>query len=105
VRVTLHGEIDYFFQPGTGGATRAAVAALGDEPTAEFILGSTLVSITPPSSWIIGRILQTIIPGADLVGYGGLANARVTLGDLATALGIGSAEELLTATVSYEDLV
>jgi len=105
VRVTLHDEIDYVFQPGTGGATRSAIAALGDEPTAEFILGSTLVNITPPSSWIIGRILQTIIPGADLVGYGGLANARVTLGDLATALGIGSPEELLTTTVTYEQLV
>ncbi|MGV3758910.1 MAG: hypothetical protein ACO1PW_05115 [Actinomycetota bacterium] len=105
VRVTLHDEIDYFFQPGPGGATRSAIAALGDEPTAEFVLGSTLVNITPPSSWIIGRILQTIIPGADLIGYGGLANARVTLGDLATALGIGTADELLTTTVSYEQLV
>ena len=27
VRVTLHDEIDYFFQPGTGGATRSAIAA------------------------------------------------------------------------------
>lgn len=105
VRVTLHDEIDYFFQPGTGGATRSAIAALGDEPTAEFILGSTLVSITPTSSWIIGQILQTIIPGADLVGYGGLANARVTLGDLGAALGVGTVDELLTTTVSYEELV
>lgn len=105
VRVTLHDEIDYFFQPGTGGATRSAIAALGDEPTAEFILGSTLVNISPPSSWIIGRILQTIIPGADLVGYEGLANAQVTLGDLMVALGVGSVEELVTAVVSYEQLV
>ena len=105
VRVVFDDALDYFFQPGQGSATRAAVATLGDDPTAEFLMGSTLVSVDPPESWIIGQILQTIIPGADLVGYQGLANAQVTLADLAAALGLGSPQELLDTTVSYEELL
>lgn len=105
VRVVLSDEIDYFFQPGSGRATRSAIATLGDEPSAEFLMGSTLVSVNPASSSIIGQVLSSVIPGADLIGYGGLANAQVTLGDLAFALGAGSVDELMAMTVTYEELV
>ncbi len=105
VRVTLSDEIDYFFQPGSGRATRSAIASLGDEPSAEFLMGSTLVSVNPTSSTIMGQVLSSVIPGADLIGYGGLANAQVTLGDLAFALGVGSVDELMASTVTYEQLV
>lgn len=105
VRVTLSDELDYFFQPGTGRATRSAIAALGDEPSAEFLMGSTLVSVNPASNTIIGQVLNSVVPGADLIGYQGLANAQVTLGDLALALGAGSVDELMGMTVTYEELV
>jgi uncharacterized membrane protein len=105
VRVTLSDELDYFFQPGTGRATRSAIAALGDEPSAEFLMGSTLVSMNPASNAILGQVLNSVAPNASLIGYQGLANAQVTLGDLALALGAGSVDELMGMTVTYEDLV
>jgi uncharacterized membrane protein len=105
VRVTSAEELDYYFRPGSGSTTRSAIATLGDEPSAEFLMGSTLVAVNPASNTIIGQVLSSVIPGADLIGYEGLANAQVTLGDLAVALGAGSVDELLGMTVTFEELV
>lgn len=96
---------DYRFQPGSGEVTREAVAQLGRVQSAQFKLGSTLIGLSPSQGWFLGQLLSFIIPGADLIGYGGLANAQVTLGDLALALGAGSVEELADLKVTYEDLL
>lgn len=105
VRITTSETTDYRFQPGSGSVTRNAVGTIGDDPEAEFLLGSTLVSMTPNSNWIVGRVLQQIIPNADLVGYQGLANANVTLRSLAAGLNLGSPDELANATVTFRQLL
>lgn len=105
VEVTAVETTDYFFRPGTGDVERRAIAIAGEEGTAEFLLGSTLVSMTPSNQHVIGQMLSQIIPGADLVGYGGLANTQVSLADLAVALGAGSTEQMLDSTVTYGELM
>jgi uncharacterized membrane protein len=105
VMVSAGEAVDYYFRPGEGSTARSAVATINDEGSAEHVLGSTLINVTPASSSVIGQVLQSVIPGADVIGYQGLANATVTLGQLAAALNLGSVEELLGATVTYEQLV
>lgn len=96
---------DYRFQPGSGEVSREAVAQLGRVQSAQFKLGSTLIGLSPSQGWFLGQLLSFIIPGADLVGYGGLANAEVSLADLAVGLGVGSVGELADLEVSYDELL
>lgn len=105
VRVTFEDDVDYVFQSGSGSATRSAIASIGTDPTGEFALGSTLASLDPGAGFLLGGILGSVIPGADLVGYNGLADAEVTLFDLAVGLGLGSADALADATVGLNDLI
>lgn len=104
-QITATETTDYGFQPGSGDVTRTAIAAFERQPRAEFLLGSKLVEVTPSQDWMIGQLLAFVIPGADVVGYEGLANAQVTLGELATHLTAGSVEQLLATEVTFRDLL
>jgi len=103
--VTTTESTDYYFQPGSGSATREAIAAFVRDPRAEFLLGSTLIEVTPNQDWLIGKLVSFIIPGADVLGYEGLANAQVSLADLGVGVGAGTVEELLDAEVTLGRLL
>lgn len=105
VRITTVDETDYFFQPGSGSATRTAVAQAREREGAWFQVGSYLASLNPASNTIIGRVLNTIIPGADILSYDGLVGARVTLGDLLVGLDAVHPGAVLETEISYADLV
>lgn len=96
---------DYSFQPGSGDVTRSAIAAFQRDPRAEFLLGSTLIEVTPNQDWLIGKLLSFIIPGADVLGYQGLANAQVSLAELGAGVGAGTVGELLAAEVTLGRLL
>lgn len=108
VRVTAATEVEYFFRPGDGGASRSAVAVRANTELARFRVGSSLVSVNPQTSSIIGQLLNAIVPGASVLSYEGLANATVTLDALGLALGIPltalSPEELLNTNVGLNQL-
>lgn len=104
-QITTTESTDYYFQPGSGAVTRDAIGAFVRDPRAEFLLGSTLVEVTPNQDWLIGKLLTFIIPGADVLGYAGLANAQVSLGDLGAGVGAGTVDELLAAKVTLGKLL
>lgn len=92
VRVTAGSAIDFAFVPGSGGATRAAVAAT--EPLACFRMGSFALALDSGN----GALLNALVGDALNVGvlsYDGLADAEVSLLGLAAELGAASAEEVL----------
>lgn len=92
VRVTADGAIDFAFVPGSGGATRTAVAAT--EPLACFRMGSFALALDSGN----GALLNALVGDAldlGVLGYDGLADAEVSLLGLAAELGAGSADELL----------
>jgi uncharacterized membrane protein len=103
-RITTEDETDYYFQPGSGRATRTAVAQAGEREAAWFQVGSYLAGVNPASNTVIGRVLNAIIPGADVLSYNGLVGARVTLGNLLVALDAVHPGAVLDTTISYREL-
>lgn len=91
VRVTAGGSIDFAFVPGSGGATRTAVAAT--EPLACFRMGSFALALDSGN----GALLNALVGDAlnlSALSYDGLADAEVSLLGLAAELGAASAEEV-----------
>lgn len=106
VRVTVEGSVGFAFAPATGGpdrggATRSAIASAG--PSGCFRLGSFALGLDTASSPLLGPILNDALNITD-VGYEGLADATVGLGDLAAELGLGSPEELAATDASLAAL-
>lgn len=108
VEVLAGIDVDYRFQPGSGDTRRSAISRVGESARGQFQIGSNLVSINPASNSAIGQILNSVAPGAQLLGYQGLANANVSLQQLGIALGIpittASPDELLNTQVTYRQL-
>jgi uncharacterized membrane protein len=93
VEVTAGAKIDFAFAPGSGAATRTAIATT--EGSACFKVGSFALGLASNDS-----ILEPILgnaAAARVLSYGGLATADVSLLGLAAELGAGSPESLLTA--------
>ncbi len=79
---------------GNRAITVTAVAALS-APLAQFSVGSTLIAVNGDST--LGRLLKGIgldLSGTSLVGYNGLAQAKITPGGLLAALGIPVAADI-----------
>lgn len=99
VRVTLSDEIDYLFQPGTGGATRSAVAMVGADDIGSFSIGSSLARLRAGDSVLLNPLLSGFLGSPISLGaldYQGLVAADVTLLDLVEAHPTaGSVDELL----------
>lgn len=131
VRVTATDTVDYFFAPvigiSSGTVSRSAIAAQRARSEAE--LGSVfagfqyynepgvsaaynlaaevragILNATLKQQFGIGASAPTGI-GFDALGYKGLSNGTVTLGELATAAGFGSADEMLDSDISGADLL
>lgn len=101
IRVTAHSAVDYSFTPGEGGATRSAVADAS--ASACYQVGSYAAVVRSGNSALLNPILRrlgqsnAVLAAAD---YTALASVGVNLDQLAAGLGLGSYNELATATVT-----
>ncbi|MDQ1106367.1 pilus assembly protein TadG-related protein [Nocardioides zeae] len=104
VRVTARSQVRYPITGGDGPATRAAVA--GATSSACYRLGSYAAMVRSGNSLLLNPVLRRIgqsnatLSAAD---YTGLAGVAVSLDKLAANLGLGSVNELATATVKARD--
>ena len=113
VRVTIAGRVPFAFTAGFGGpasgpATRSAVATAnglrpGAPGSACIRLGSFALGLDSSSSPLLDPILGGAL-NTTLVGYAGLADATITLGDLAAELVAGTPQELAATDVTLGDL-
>ncbi len=106
VRVTATTTVDFAFRPGTGGASRTAIAT--SHPQACYKLGSWGARLsTSTDANVLYRVLSAHGVGASVgaVTYQGLAGAHVDLKTLAAALGLASPEALATTSVSVATLL
>ncbi len=92
VQVTAWSEVDFAFVPGSGGASRAAVAAT--EPVACFRMGSYALGLSSGNSALLNALVGDAL-GLGVLSYDGLADAEISLLGLATELGAGTVDELL----------
>lgn len=85
----------------SGSVQRSAVATA--EESACFSLGSYAARLDASSSALLNPILNGILGGGanlDVLSYTGLANANVSLLDIATQLGLGSVDQLLSSNIN-----
>lgn len=105
VAVWAGDQVDYVFGVGRALTDRSGIA----EALASSGLGmwASLASIdTPGEQTLLGSLLGSFLGvDASLVDPAGLADASLTLGGLATELGLASVEELLAADVALADLL
>lgn len=104
VRATARSRVRYPITGGDGPATRSAVA--GATSSACYRVGSYAALVRSGSSLLLNPVLRRIgqsnatLAAAD---YTGLAGVAVSLDKLAANLGLGSVNELATATVKARD--
>jgi hypothetical protein len=103
VRVTASSSIDFAFGFGDrGGVSRQAVATAN--PGACWKLGSTALDLNTGNSVLLNAILGDAL-NVTAVSYSGLSGLGLKVGDLATALGVGSTDALLGTTVTYDQFL
>lgn len=115
IQVIASETTKYFFQPGSGSATRTSVATRDD--LAHLSLGSTLLQADLGNSTLLNPILTGLLCGAPsnppppasacpkqanigAAGWDGLATHHVTLDDLRAAGGYGSVDDLMSANLT-----
>lgn len=90
----------------SGDVERTAVALA--EESACFRLGSYAARLDSSSSALLDGILEGILGGGinlDVLSYTGIANANVSLLDIALEMGLGSVDELLGTSVNAGSLL
>ena len=106
VRITATSRSDNKFMPGAVGLTTQAISMV--DQTAMFSVGSRLARLDAGSSPILNGVLGQMLGSTlslDAVGYNGLADATVSLGDVWAELGLGSADQILNSEVQIEELL
>lgn len=96
--------IPLFSQGGESLKLRAVAAAVS-VPVASVSVGSSLADANAP---VLNDLLGAQLggnPNLSLLGYGGLFNATADFGALAAELGLGSSEELLTASIPTNEFL
>lgn len=107
VRVTSKGSVDFAFggitgdEDGKGEATRRAVAEARDQGCMR--VGTMVLSLATNQSALNGLLGNLL--GTTLVGYDGLADADVSLLDIAAHIAAGSPGEVAIADVTMDDFV
>ncbi|SAL43384.1 membrane protein [Caballeronia peredens] len=98
VKVTAARTVPYFFLGPARQVTASAIAkATG---VGSFSIGTTLVSISAGTvNDLLNALLGTNL-NLTLASYQGLADARVRVGDLVTAAGLGTVDQLLAAQLT-----
>ena len=102
MKVTANGDTDYAVVDGSGDVTRTAYAIASN--SACYRLGTFVAAIRSGDSTVLGPLNYLLGVNLGLVSYQGLADADVTLADLAATSTIGSPTQLLTGTVTYADV-
>ena len=96
VQVVADGEVGFVFSTSRGGASRASMA--NATTFACFRVGSFAAALRTGDSAVAGVFNEMVKDalGANLtaIGYDGLLNSSVALGDLSTQLGAGTIDEL-----------
>lgn len=108
VRITTTETTKYFFQPGSGGVTRKAVATTGSDAMAGFSIGSFGASLSADNAGLLNSVLTPILgspAGINVLSYQGLATATLGVGDLATELGLVTPNEAFTTSVSSSQMM
>lgn len=103
VRVTATANTDYAVVDGSGDVSREAFAVASN--SACYRLGTFVAAITSGDSTVLGPLNDLLDVNLQLVGYRALADAQVTLAELAATSVIGSPNQLLTGSVSYSNLI
>src|SRR5438093_13023268 len=78
------------------------------DPHATYSVASTVVSLDTPTSPLLNSVLKGMLGSAvnlNLVSYQGLAAGSVTLGPIWTALGLGTADQILNSQVSVRNFL
>ncbi|MEE2976883.1 MAG: TadG family pilus assembly protein [Pseudomonadota bacterium] len=101
-RVTLAQNVPYFFSFGTRTLTASAIAK--NTPMVGFSVGSGLLALNNGLlNQLLGALLHTSL-NLSAVAYQGLATTSIRLGDLMTALNVGTVQELLALSPRLGDL-
>jgi len=103
VRVIASADTAYAVMDGSGDVTRTAFAVASN--SACYRLGTFVAAISTGDSTVLGPLNHLLDVNLDLVSYRALADADITLGDLAATSVFGSPTQLLTGTVTYSDLL
>lgn len=110
VRVTVTSPFENAFLPGSRSVSATAVAKVRKD--AGFSIGSSLARVNGTvNAPLMNRILEPLLGASsgtltlDAVSYQGLSAGSVKLGEVATAMGFGTVNELLTANVKLKDLI
>jgi len=109
VRVRSSSAVDFAFYPGRGSVVAAAIAE--SSKTACWQLGSYAARFRSGDSALISTLVgpmnELIRPQANLdaVSYQGVANAQVTLNEIAADAAVGTTTDLLTSTVTVSSLL
>ncbi len=103
VQVTARASTDYVMTSGSGSAVRRAYAVASN--SACYRLGTFVAAVRSNDSTVLAPLNHLMGVNLTLVGYRALADAHVTLGELAATSRIGSPSRLLTGTVTYGDLI
>ncbi len=110
VVVRAMADVGFAFAGVTGiasGDVERTAVALADE-SACFRLGSYAARLDSSSSALLNSVLGGILGGGvnlDVLSYTGIANANVSLLDIALEMGFGSVDELLAANVTAGSLL
>jgi len=107
VAVWAHDQVDYVFGVGRALTDRTGIA----EALAATGIGmSTTLATVEAHEDVLRALLGELMlvdidAGAALVGPDGIAGTTITLGELASELGVGSVEELVAGTVALDELL
>ena len=102
VLVTSSADVDHAIYGGSGRVCRASIAGVAN--TACFKMGSYAAAVNSGDSAVLSTLNGLLGLDLTLVGYQGLANANVTLSQVAASSAVGTTSELLTGSVSMRDL-
>lgn len=107
VRVSASTTVDFAIHGGSGSAVRTAIARA--DSSACFKIGSWALNLDSSKSLLLNTLIpEALNPGSAslrAISYSGLANANVSLSGLATAMGLGSTDELFKLdNLSLNDL-
>lgn len=108
VRITTSETTKYFFQPGSGGVTRKAIATRGRDPLGGFSIGSFGAAISATNAGLINSTITPILGspvGVNALSYQGLATATLGVGDLATQLGLLTPDQAFSTSVSASSMM
>ena len=100
VRVQAGETVDYYFRPGVGTTSRAAVAQT--KAMAGFTIGSFAANVDSTSSPLLNQLIGDAL-GLGVLSYNGLATTDLQWLGIATELGLGTPQELFSGDVSAFD--